>query len=469
MELKHRRLYLEWCQSTPIKLVVDREDAKEESEHFLIPSQFLRHRSRKFREFLDKPEEHADGPYLLYPVHDTSVHTMEDFFIWTFSPQPEIDQGASFDDVVQLGILAWKYQIPALNNQATDLIRTNLANGEWALRAPTVDDVYEASPPGSPLREVVRAALGRFRSSVEEQGAIREEWRQTMVKHSQLGVDYLEATLSEWKRQSYLAGVCRFHDHQGVDQQNGTLADGCPYAREECYPTWENEEEEKYQEPKLKEAKKAQDMGLPNGIPKDEKKEKHHEPGDALVPQINGRAGVFAEDAPPTDVVAAEYDTPTPPTGQAAIDERFYDSEEAERRQPIPEPVERGKRISKKTKHEPAYREDASARNGGSPSPAGASPIVEHPIYKAVPEEVQMDHSPSAEGTGTGPDESTATLMSDSAVEEVDGPSTVEAVSIPSNEKAIEPSAPQTAVEAKSLGSGKKNKKKKRNSVSQRN
>ncbi|KAL2426529.1 hypothetical protein ABEF95_002307 [Exophiala dermatitidis] len=466
MELKHRRLYLEWCQSTPIKLVVDREGSNEEAEHFLIPTQFLRHRSRKFREFLDKPEEYADGPYLVYPVHDISVLTMEDFFIWNFSPQPQIDQGASFDDVVQLGIFAWKYQIPALNNQATDLIRTNLANGEWDLRAPTVDDVYEASPPGSPLREVVRAALGRFRSSVEEQGAIREEWRQTMVKHSQLGVDYLEATLSEWKRQSYLAGVCRFHDHQGVDQQNGTLADGCPYAREECYPTWE--EEEKYQKPKLEQAKKRQEVGVTNGIPKDEKKEKHHEHGDKLVPPTNGRAGVFAEDAPLADQVPAEYDPPALPSEEAVIEGPvYYESEEVEY-QPVPEPVEKGKRIPKKANHEPAYRKDASTRNGGSLSPAGASPVVEHPIYKAVPEETQMDHSPSAEGTGTGPDESTATLMSDSAVEEVDGSSTVEAASIPSNEKATEPSALQTTVEAKSLGSGKK-KKKKRNSGSQRN
>ena len=169
---------------------------------------------------------------------------MEDFFIWTLSPQPQIDERATFSKVARLGIFAWKYQISALSNQVTDMIRSNLANGHWQLQASMVDDIYEAAPTGSPLREVIRAALGQLpRSSVEGEGQAREEWKATFLKHARLGWDYIEARSSEWTPQSYLSGVCRFHDHQGVSHQEELSAfrDKCAYAREDCYPRWEQE------------------------------------------------------------------------------------------------------------------------------------------------------------------------------------------------------------------------------------
>ena len=175
---------------------------------------------------------------------DTPVQTMEDFFMWTFSPQPQIDERATFSEVVRLGIFAWRYQISALSNQVTDMIRSNLANGDWQLQASMVHDIYEATPTGSSLREVIRAALGQLpRSNVEGEGQSREQWKATFLKHAQLGWDYIEAGGSEWTPQDYLSGVCRFHDHQEVSLQEESLAlcDGCVYAREDCYPRWEQQ------------------------------------------------------------------------------------------------------------------------------------------------------------------------------------------------------------------------------------
>jgi hypothetical protein len=169
---------------------------------------------------------------------------MEDFLVWSLSLQPQIYEHAAFSRVVSLGIFAWRYQISALSNQVTDMIRRNLANGPWQLEASIVDDVYEATPIGSPLREVIRAALGGLpRSSVDDEGPSREKWKMTFLKHSQFGWDYIEARGSEWTPQDYLSEPCRFHDHQGVflQEESAVPQNQCAYAQEECFPRWEEE------------------------------------------------------------------------------------------------------------------------------------------------------------------------------------------------------------------------------------
>src|SRR2546421_8973401 len=168
---------------------------------------------------------------------------MDDFSIWTLSPQPQIDKEATFSKVAQLGIFACQYQISALTNQATDIIRGNLAHGHWQLQASIVDDIYAATAPtGSPLREVIRAALELLpRSSVEGEGQVQEEWKATFIKHSHLGWDYCQAVGRKWGREDYLSGACRFHDHQGAPHQDVShQEEWCAYAREECFPTWED-------------------------------------------------------------------------------------------------------------------------------------------------------------------------------------------------------------------------------------
>jgi len=205
------------------------------TEKFLVPRELLVRRSRKFRDLLERQAGELSSKAIQLP--NTPVQTMEAFFVWTFSPQPQIDERAAFSEVVRLGIFAWRYQISALSNQVTDMIRCNLANGHWQLQASILDDIYEAVPAESPLREVIRAALGWLpRSS-------GEEWKATFLKHSELGWDHYEAVRLGWTSQDYLSGACRFHDHQGVPHQDKSFVFGnqCAYAREECFPWWEEE------------------------------------------------------------------------------------------------------------------------------------------------------------------------------------------------------------------------------------
>jgi hypothetical protein len=212
------------------------------AKSFLVPLEFLRRRSRWFRDLLERQAGELSSKVIRLP--ETTIQTMEDFFLWTLSLQPQIYERAEFSEVVRLGIFAWRYQISALINQATDMIRSKLAHSHWQLEASIVDDVYEAAPAGSPLREVIRAALGGLpRSSVEGEGRARDEWKATFLKHAQFGWDYVVAGGSGWTSQDYLLGACRFHDHQGVSHGEELLVseNRCPYAQEECFPTLEEE------------------------------------------------------------------------------------------------------------------------------------------------------------------------------------------------------------------------------------
>lgn len=226
-----------WSQSDRVALLVG-ESIGTPAE-FLVPLEFLRRRSREFRTQLQLHREYSE--HIKLP--ETRVSTFEDFLIWTFRPHPKIDAGATFEEVVQLGIFAWKYQIPSLSNQVTDVIRTNVASCEWPLQASIVDKIYEAVPSKCPLREVVRAALGQLPRPNAEGEVLKDDWKATFLKHAELGWDYIQAGATEWARREYLTDFCRFHDHQGVSHRGPfAYCDGCPFAREDCYPDEPEEE-----------------------------------------------------------------------------------------------------------------------------------------------------------------------------------------------------------------------------------
>ena len=198
-----------------------------------IPRDFLLRRSRGFRDLLKRTSSLSDSDQL--QLDSTSLKTVEDFLIWSHSCTPQIEAGGSFDDTVKLGIFATTYQIPALGNQITDQIRKNLASQEWHLSPNVVDDIYAATIPGSPLREVIRAAFGQ---SPKPRG---EEWKSTFLNHSEIGWDYNEVDETEWSVEDYLAEVCRFHDHEDVTKLLPADVNKCPYREEECYPVDQGE------------------------------------------------------------------------------------------------------------------------------------------------------------------------------------------------------------------------------------
>lgn len=171
-------------------------------------------------------------------VEGVTTRTLKRFFVWTHALQPGISPELEFEDATELGIFASRFQIPALSNQITDRLRSHLASDEWQLNATIVGQIYDAAPNGSPLREVIRAALGKLSKPTVEAGEDREAWGATVLRHPQLGLDFFGASGSSWNADAYLSGVCRFHDHDDVLEQKNdeALCDGCPYASEDCYP-----------------------------------------------------------------------------------------------------------------------------------------------------------------------------------------------------------------------------------------
>lgn len=228
---------------------------------------------------------------------DTTVATMEEFFVWTFTPQPKIDESLPFSEVALLGIFAWKYQISALSNQVTDMIRSNLASNEWKLQAAMVDNIYQAAPADSPLREVIKAALGQMPRSIVN----GEDWEATFKKHADLGWDFFKAGDKEWTSQEYLSGVCRFHNHQGINRHEG-LCDGCPYAQNDCYPRWEDDTKQHQASPEEdKEETKVDDAPREEVAPTEEQDEK-----TAGEEEVIDKVEIDEPDRPVSPEVAAE-------------------------------------------------------------------------------------------------------------------------------------------------------------------
>ncbi|KIX09863.1 uncharacterized protein Z518_00944 [Rhinocladiella mackenziei CBS 650.93] len=240
MDQRQKEIYAQLHQSERVDLVVGGRDTP--TEAFPFPRDFLSLRSRRFREILKQQEKSVE-------ILDTLPQTMKDFMVWTFSLKPRILEGATFEEVARLGIFACQYQIPALSNQVTDQIRANLASGEWRLQSSIVNDIYKAAASGSPLREVIRAALGQIvrppgEGEGEGEGGVPEDWEETFKNNPDLGYDCFRVSRavkdSEWTS-DYLSKVCRFHDHQGVSHQSAGC-DGCPYAEWECYPAGEQDD-----------------------------------------------------------------------------------------------------------------------------------------------------------------------------------------------------------------------------------
>jgi hypothetical protein len=236
---------------------------------------------------------------------------MDEFYIWNHALQPKLPDRLTMDQIVQLGIFAYKYSIPALTNQVTDMLRMNLASGDWQLQAKAVDDIYQAAPDKGLLREVIKAALGQLpRSSIDG-----EEWEKTFRNNPDLGWDYHKAGDSKWAKKDYLAGVCRFHSHEGIKRQEG-LCDGCPYSESDCYPVWEldqnaaeNQAQAYTEQPNAADIPMS-NLSIANGIEPEPDLDEEEVVADESagvetpLPPVNGIKDI--KDVPPADDVRSE-------------------------------------------------------------------------------------------------------------------------------------------------------------------
>jgi hypothetical protein len=66
-------------------------------------------------------------------MDDVSWETFCTFWEWLYMKGPRVPQFISLDEVLELGILATKYQVRALQHEVSDLLRQKVSRKEWKL------------------------------------------------------------------------------------------------------------------------------------------------------------------------------------------------------------------------------------------------------------------------------------------------------------------------------------------------
>ncbi|KAI9775932.1 MAG: hypothetical protein M1839_000721 [Geoglossum umbratile] len=126
----------------------------------------------------------------LIKLPEDKLSAFEDFFIWLHSYEPRIP--AKADPLIDLAILADKYQICLLKNQISDEIRTALSQGRWRITPDMVCIVYASTPTNSILRRLFSLGFMTGNGGLVEFSPYgsSEKWKSVFSEFSELGWDY---------------------------------------------------------------------------------------------------------------------------------------------------------------------------------------------------------------------------------------------------------------------------------------
>jgi len=209
-------------QSERVKVLVDNT-----KDTFWVPYDLLTQYSTAFKKFRNALNDSGDE----IALPDVTTSTFDDFFIWLHAYEPCILRTESHDShiingALHLAVFAQQYQIYHLRNQASDVVRAALRDGEWNITPEMISAVYKDAPAGSALRQLsflgFVAAEGRTDATL---------WQAAFIDCPSLGWDYFQ-----YKNGSELynegiqdGGACRFHDHSDI--RGWVLQDlpTCPY------------------------------------------------------------------------------------------------------------------------------------------------------------------------------------------------------------------------------------------------
>jgi hypothetical protein len=209
-------------QSDRVKVLVDST-----KDTFWVPYDLLAQYSTAFKKFRNALNDSGDE--IVLP--DVTTSTFDDFFIWLHAYEPCILRTESHDShiidgALHLAVFAQKYQIYHLRNQASDVVRAALRDGEWNITPEMISAVYKVAHAGSALRQLsflgFVAAEGRTDSTL---------WQAAFIDCPSLGWDYFQYKNGSelYKEGIQDGGACRFHDHSDI--RGWVLRDlpNCPY------------------------------------------------------------------------------------------------------------------------------------------------------------------------------------------------------------------------------------------------
>jgi hypothetical protein len=209
-------------QSDRVKVLVDST-----KDTFWVPYDLLAQYSTAFKKFRNALNDYGDE--ILLP--DVTTSTFDDFFIWLHAYEPCILRTESHDShiidgALHLAVFAQKYQIYHLRNQASDVVRAALRDGEWNITPEMISAVYKVAPARSALRQLsflgFVAAEGRTDSTL---------WQAAFIDCPSLGWDYFQYKNGSelYKEGIQDGGACRFHDHSDIYGWVPRDLPNCPY------------------------------------------------------------------------------------------------------------------------------------------------------------------------------------------------------------------------------------------------
>lgn len=170
-------------------------------------------------------------------LNDVTWETFQTFWEWSYMKEPQIPASAGLDEVIELGIMASKYQVLGLQHEVSDLLRQKVRQKDWKLGPRQVLRMLSCDEAVEWLRPLVYACLCTIvvpQSALGKGGV--DEWLEVLDDDRRLAW--------EWKRSDFLrlgagqimdGGPCRFHEHEWGATVKST--DGiCPYQKAELYP-----------------------------------------------------------------------------------------------------------------------------------------------------------------------------------------------------------------------------------------
>jgi hypothetical protein len=217
-----RSWYIKSVQSERVTVLVGSNQ-----DVFRVPYDLLTQYSRDFKKLRDALNDSGDE----IALPDVTKPTFEDFFIWLHAYEPNIlradgNESDFIDGALNLAVFAQKFKIYHLRNQASDVVRAALREGQWSITPEMISAVYKVAPAGSALRQL--SFLGFVASEGQSDSTV---WQEAFIDCPSLGWDYFQYKNGNKIYSEGIAagGACRFHDHSDIRGWVVQDLSACPY------------------------------------------------------------------------------------------------------------------------------------------------------------------------------------------------------------------------------------------------
>lgn len=230
-----------WQQSRDITVKVGPKQTT-----FVMRETFLRKRSPFFKQQLAGDTDLGETKCIR--LLDVSEETFQRFMLWSYEKEPMCSTRLDLHGLLNLAIMAIKYDTPALQHQVSDRLRQNLGGAGWKIGPGEADKILLSTKEGSWLQRLLHAKLCTILpSTMHNKDEQISDWEKILIKHPKLAIEWKKSDLREVRaKDANSGGPCRFHDHNFEHfSREKESSNCCPYISQELYPTDQRKDERK--------------------------------------------------------------------------------------------------------------------------------------------------------------------------------------------------------------------------------